>query len=157
MHLPAPEFHRAFWLLSPMTVIIAHLFWDLLPICTISASELKVGILTWLGEECLMTSLLKALPLKGLGTHSMSWEGQLSFLLRLAQPQPPPLSAPQCQTWLRTLNHTHYQTQLHWSWHDAFVRNCLCDHLYPIGGHCVGRMAYGDGPCWVPPFFDNGH
>ena len=66
-------------LLAPITVIIAHLFWYLLPICTILALELKVGILTWLGEVCQMTSLLKALPLKDSGTHSMSWEGQLVF------------------------------------------------------------------------------
>ena len=124
MHLPAPESHRAFWLLAPNTIITAYLFWDLLPICTISVLEPKVGVLTWL-EECLMTSWLKVLPLKGSGMYSMSWEGQLSFLVRWAQVQLLPLSGPQCQTWSSTLEHTHYWTPLHWSWHEAFLKNCF--------------------------------
>ena len=94
MHLQATESRRAFRLLSPITVIMAHSFWDILPICTISASWFNIGVLTWLAYECLMPSSLGSLPLKWSGSYSTSWEGKTSFLVGLSQVKPPPPSAP---------------------------------------------------------------
>ena len=75
MHLPTPESHIAFWFLAPIMVITAHSFWDLLPICTISISEPKFVLHTWL-DECLTFSSWNALPS---GTFSITWEGELVF------------------------------------------------------------------------------
>ena len=152
MHLPAPESLRAFWLLAPIIDITAHLFWDLLPICTISVSELTLEVFTWL-EECLTTSLQKAFPLKISGTHSMSWKGQLSFLVRLAQVQPPPPSASHDWRWLSTLSCIHYQTQFHGFWCGILLKSCLWylyHPYYPNCGHCAWKMLYGDGLCGSP-------